>query len=201
MPPLTDLIACPHCDTLHRFAELPEGAQARCRCCDAVLLRQRSSSVAIVLSLAISAFLLMIAAVAFPFLQVDAGGLTNGTTLLGTVMAFADDFALPLAVAVAAFIVLIPLLRLSALILAVTPLVTGATPQRWHRRAFGLAEELRPWSMAEIFMVGVAVALVEIAELATVTFGLAFWALTALVVLSFWKDTHICRFTIWRALE
>ncbi len=201
MGPLEDLIACPHCDTLHNYSDVPEGAQAHCRKCGAVMLTQRAASVAIVLSLALSSFLLMIAAISFPFLGVEAGGLSNGTSLLGTVMAFSDDYALPLAIAVAAFIVFIPLTRLGALIVAVTPLVLDRTPRSLHKRAFGLAEQLRPWSMAEIFVVGVAVALVKITALVSVTYGLAFWALAGLVVLSFWQDTLICRYTVWRALD
>lgn len=201
MGPLENLIACPHCDTLHNYEDLPEGAQAVCRNCGAVMLRQRASSVMIVLSLALTSFLLMLAALFFPFLGVEAGGLSNGTSLLGTVMAFSDDYALPLAISVAAFIVFIPLIRLAALIIAVAPLVTGRPTGRLHKRAFGLAEDLRPWSMAEIFTVGAGVALIKIVSLAAVTFGPAFWALTVLVALSFWHDTLICRYTIWRALD
>ena len=201
MEPLEDLIACPHCDTLHSYQDLPEGSQALCRKCGAVMLRQRASAVVIVLSLALTSFVLMLAALFFPFLGVEAGGLSNGTSLLGTVMAFSDDFDLPLAISVAAFIVFIPLTRLAAIVIAVTPLVAGRPAGRFHKRAFGLAEDLRPWSMAEIFMVGVGVALIKIASLASVSFGPAFWALTVLVALSFWHDTLICRYTIWRALD
>lgn len=201
MQPLEDLVACPHCDTLHKAEVLSAGAEARCQNCGAVLERNQVNAIASVLSLAVASVVLMIAAIAFPFLDLEASGISNGTSLLGAVMAFGQDFAVPLAIAVAAFIVFLPLLRLSALIAAVLPLVLGTKPGRFHKAAFGLAEDLRPWSMAEIFIVGVAVALVKVADLATITFGPAFWAFTVLVVLTFFQDTLICRYTVWRALD
>ena len=201
MPPLEDLIACPHCDTLHTNAVLTEGSQAFCVRCGVVLKTQRGTAIVSVLALAITSFVLMVAAVSFPFLDLSVAGKTNSTSVLGAVMAFSDTFTLPLAVAVAGFIILLPLLRLAAIIYAVLPLATGIPSTRGAQQAFGLAEELRPWSMAEIFIVGVAVALVKVAGIATITFGPAFWAFTVLVVLTAFQDTLICRYSIWRALD
>lgn len=201
MPPTQDLIACPHCDTLHTNATLVEGAEAHCVRCGVVLKTERSTAIVSVLALSITSFMLMVAAISFPFLNLSASGFTNDTSVLGAVMAFSDSFSWPLAAAVAAFIIFLPLLRLGAIIVAVAPLVSGMTPTRFARQSFGLSEALRPWSMAEIFIVGVAVALVKVAGLATIGFGPAFWAFTILVVLTFFQDTLICRYSIWRALD
>jgi len=67
--------------------------------------------------------------------------------------------------------------------------------------AFRWAETLRPWAMAEIFVIGVSVALVKIAGLASVHLGIAFWALLLLVLVNLLNDTFMCRLTIWRTLE
>ena len=55
--------------------------------------------------------------------------------------------------------------------------------------------------MAEIFIVGVTVALVKVAGLATVSTGPAFWAFCALVLITVLNDQLICRYSVWRALE
>lgn len=164
-------------------------------------MRQRGTAVASVLSLAIASFILMVAAISFPFLDLEAGGRTNATSVISAVMAFSDILSWPLAIAVAGFIIVLPLLRLGAIVMAVMPLVADYQPSRRHKEAFALSEVLRPWSMAEIFIVGVAVALVKVAGLATITFGPAFWAFTVLVILTFFQDTLICRYSIWRALD
>ena len=74
MLPLEDLLACPHCDTLHVNAAMTEGARAHCAKCGAILHRERASAIASVLSLAIASFLLMIAAISMPFLDLTASG-------------------------------------------------------------------------------------------------------------------------------
>ena len=196
-----DLVACPTCDTLHQAQNVPGGSVARCHRCHATLVTTQPAALGRVLSLALTAFILMLAAISFPFLDLNVSGQHNATSVIGAILAFNDGLAMPLAVAVALFIIVLPLTRLLAIILAIGPLVRGAKPYSFARRAFGLAEWLRPWAMAEIFMVGVAVALIKVAGLATVTIGPAFWAFTGLVVITVLKDQLICRYSIWEALD
>lgn len=201
LPPLDDLVACPQCDTLHLASDLPAGTRAHCQRCGIVLMTSQPAAVAQVLSLALTAFVLMIAAVSFPFLTLDASGLQNATSVIDAVLAFESGFAFPLAIAVAFFIIGIPLIRLGALIYALGPLVRQKPAHRNARSAFGLAEWLRPWSMAEIFIVGVTVALIKVAGMAAVTIGPAFWAFAGVVVITVLKDQLICRYSIWEELE
>ena len=201
LPQLDDLVACPQCDTLHRAQSLPDGARAHCQRCSIVLMTSQPAAIAQVLSLALTAFVMMIAAVSFPFLTLDAGGLHNATSVIDAVLAFNDGYAFPLAIAVAFFIVVIPLMRLTALIYALGPLVREQSPRNGARTAFAFAERLRPWSMAEIFIVGVTVALIKVAGLAVVTIGPAFWAFAGVVVITVLKDQLICRYSIWEALD
>jgi paraquat-inducible protein A len=198
---LDDLIACPQCDTLHLAQDLPDNARAHCQRCGVLLMRSQPDAVARILALATTAFILMIAAVSFPFLSLDAGGFQNATSVIDAVLAFRDGYAFPLAVAVAFFIIVIPLMRLSALIYALGPLLRNARPGPLARQAFLLAERLRPWSMAEIFIVGVTVALIKVAGLAAVTIGPAFWAFAGVVVITVLKDNLISRYSIWETLD
>jgi paraquat-inducible protein A len=201
MPPLDELVACSHCDTLHTATVLQPHARAHCQRCGAVLQTAQPAAIARIFSLALTAFVLMLAAISFPFLDLDVKGNHNATSVIGAIMAFRDGLALPLAVAVAFFIIILPLARLTAIIYAIGPLVRGAAPHPQARLAFRLAERLRPWAMAEIFMVGVTVALIKVAGLATVTIGPAFWSFAALVVVTALKDQLICRYSIWEALD
>lgn len=201
LPPLEDLVACPHCDTLHSATEIAPGARAYCQRCHAVMMTARPSAMAHVLSLALAAFVLMMAAISFPFLDLDVQGNHNATSVLEAITAFNEGLSIPLAIAVAFFIIILPLTRLAAIIYAIGPLARGKQARPAARAAFRLAERLRPWSMAEIFMVGVTVALIKVAGLATVTIGPAFWAFTGLVVITVLKDQMIDRYSIWEALD
>lgn len=196
-----ELIACPVCDALHHMADVPQGGRARCRRCHTVLVTPRSGAITRIVALAMTAAILMVAAITFPFLELQAGGLHRQSSVIGAVLAFSEGWMLPLSVAVGALIVVLPLARLFAILYALAPLALGQRPAPQAARVFGLAEAMRPWAMAEIFIVGVAVALVKVAGLAKVTPGPAFWAFAALVLVTVLKDSFMCRLTIWKTLE
>jgi paraquat-inducible protein A len=197
----TGLIACPVCDALHKDVAVPVGGTARCSRCRTVLMAPRKGAMTRIVMLAATALILMVAAIFFPFLELRAGGLVQKSSVFDAVMAFSHGLMLPLSIAVAALIVVLPLARLCAIIYALAPMALGWRPARFAMPAFRWAEEMKPWAMAEIFIVGVAVALVKVAGLAKVTFGPAFWAFAALVLITVLKDTFMCRLTIWKTLE
>lgn len=201
LPPLDDLIACPQCDTLHVEQDLPDGARAYCQRCGVLLMTSEPGAMVRLVSLASAAVVLMIAAISFPFLELHVSGQHNATSVIQAIMVFSNGKGIPLAIAVALFIVVLPMVRLLALIYAIGPLVRGRRPHRSALVAFALTGQLRPWAMAEVFVVGVTVALVKVAGLATVTVGPAFWAFVGLVILTVFNDQIMNRYAIWKALD
>lgn len=195
------LIACPVCDMLHRDADIPVGNQARCKRCHHVLMTPRYHAMTRIMMLCATSLVLMAAAVFFPFLDISTAGLEQQSSVVDAILAFSTGWLMPLSFAVAAFIVILPTLRLTAVLYTVGPMAIGYAPWPGARRAFRLAETLQPWSMSEIFVVGVAVALVKIGGLATLTIGPAFWAFAALVIVTALKDTFMCKVSIWKTLD
>lgn len=180
---------------------LPENTQAVCQRCSTVLATSRKDAAARVLALAFTAMFLMLAALFFPFLGIRVGDVTNTTSVFGAVLAFADDRLFPAAVFIAALVIFAPLLRVVALIYALLPLVIGHKPWARAANALRLASALKPWSMTEVFIIGVAVSMVKIGGLASIDFGPAFWAFTFLVIVTVVKDSLICEWTLWSAIE
>ena len=91
--------------------------------------------------------------------------------------------------------------RAALLFYALLPLRLGLRPLPETRRAFYWASKIKPWSMAEIFIVGVAVALVKIGGMASVSLGPAFWELTIIAVIVALETASLSEKTIWRMLE
>lgn len=116
-------------------------------------------------------------------------------------MAFSDGWLAPLSLAVLAAIVATPMLRFAALIYTIWPLANGRPAYSHAASAFRLAVAVQPWSMAEIFIVGTAVALVKVSGLASISFGPAFWALAALIVVTVLKNLALSEAAIWEAIE
>ena len=201
LPPLDRLIACPTCDVLHEIVDLAEGERARCRRCHTVLMAQRRDTFVNVMLLSVTVAILMAGAVFFPFLNVSVAGLSNRSSIFSTALAFSEGVLAPLALAVMLLVVLIPIVRAAALVYTLAPLARGRRPYRHADGVFRFAEALKPWSMAEIFVIGTAVALVKVADVATIGVGPAFWALAALVAVLILQNIYLSKWTIWEALE
>lgn len=196
-----DYIVCPRCDALHLASAPAEGFRAHCTRCGTVLITTRRDAVLRVFLLALTTVILMTGAVAFPFLQISLGSYTHGSSVVDAVLAFEKGGNLVMSVAVAALIVILPLTRMLLIVYALMPVAFARPAWRWAAQAFRWAENLRPWAMAEIFLIGVAVALVKVSGLAQVEFGPAFWFFAALVVILLLKDTFLCKWTIWDTLD
>jgi paraquat-inducible protein A len=199
---LDRLVACPECDVLHELVDVPPGVVARCVRCHVVLMKPRRNAMTQIVMLALASAVLIVAAMFFPFLGLESRGLQEQVSVVDAILAYtADEATIPLTFALAALIFILPLFRLCAIIYALAPMAIGWAPAPGAERAFRWAELVRPWAMGEVFIVGVAVALVKIGGIAQLTLGEAFWAFTALVLLMVLNDTFMCRLTVWQTLE
>jgi paraquat-inducible protein A len=146
-------------------------------------------------------FCRVVGAAVFPFLTIDAAGNKNAVSILDAALAFSGGPMVALSLATAALIIIFPLLRVLLTLYVLIPVVLDRPPAPHAIRAFRLSEAMRPWSMAEIFAIGCAVALVKVADLAQVGFGPAFWMFGILVVLVIAQDSFLCKWSVWNSLE
>jgi len=195
------LMACPRCDALHVQVEIRGGERLRCMRCGTLLASPREGAFTRVIALSITAMVLMVGAVFFPFLEISRLGIGNATSLFGVAMAFSHGFMAPLTFAVLAMVVGLPVLRAMLLVYVLAPMARRRRPARHAARAFRLSEQLRPWSMAEIFVIGTSVALVKVAGLANVSLGPAFWAFCALILVNAASQVSMSATTVWDAIE
>lgn len=196
-----NMVCCPVCDALHEFGDIPDGQRARCVRCGVVIAVGRPEAILRIVVLASTALILMTIVVFYPFLELRNGVFDSRASVFETVMSFSQGIMAPLSVAVAAFVIVLPVSRLGLIIWALGPLSIDRAPLRGASWALRWAEILKPWAMAEIFMVGVAVALIKLADLATLTMGPAFWSFAAIVVITTLQDTQMSKYSIWTALD
>lgn len=195
------LLACPTCDALYAEIPVPEGGRLRCRRCGTVLTTNRAGAMDRTLAAAFASLILLVAALFFPFLELSIAGVSRQASLLDAALAFADTLVAPLSIATTLLIIVLPMIRATALAYVLLPLRLGRPPAHGARQAFRLAAHLRPWAMAEVFIIGVVVALVKIAGLASVMLGPAFWAMTALVLIVVIEAVSLDEWSIWQMLD
>jgi len=198
---LDDLIVCPTCDAAYTLKRPEKGERAVCQRCHKALIAPRANAGLHIIAVSLAVLVLIIGAAVFPFLRIDAAGNGNAVSVLDAALAFTGGPLLALSLATAALIIFVPLLRALLIMYVLIPVVLDRTPARHAIAAFRISEALKPWSMAEIFAIGCAVALVKVADLANVSFGPAFWMFGILVVLVIAQDTFMCRWSVWNALE
>ncbi|MEM9975875.1 MAG: paraquat-inducible protein A [Pseudomonadota bacterium] len=199
--PESRFVVCPQCDALYRVREIGKGRLSACTRCHTVLAAPRRKAGMLIVCLALATLVLIVAAVFFPFLTLEAQGFRASASLLDIALSFSTGRLQALVVLTLLLVLAIPAARAALLVYVLTPLVFDRPPP-WHAtRAFRAAEELKPWAMAEVFALGCAVALVKITDLAQVALGQAFWMFAVLVALIVVQDRFLCSWSVWNALK
>jgi len=193
-------MACPECDLMVALDPLEPGQRANCPRCGQLLTAFESDATSRALAYAVAAAILLVLANSFPFLQLRSSGLETTMTIPGASAELYRDGYGVLAGMVLAPIVLLPGSILVAAIGLLLPLRVGRKVP-WLVPAARMVFGLNPWSMAEVFIIGVLVSLVKIGEVATVVIGVSFWAYVGFVLCFLAALRSVDRFQLWRAIE
>ncbi len=194
------LVACKDCDLLHHLGELPEGLTARCRRCGGVLRKSRRNGLERTLALALAAAILFAVANAFPFLAFEMKGQVTQTTLLTGVFDLYEQGMPEIAALVLVTSVLAPLLQITLLLYVLLPIRWNRVP--WQMaRAFRLLRHVQPWSMMEVFLIGILVAVTKLVGMADVVPGLALWSFALLIVVLAGAMSSFDPQVAWERLE
>lgn len=157
-----------------------ETKRASCTRCGTSLLNPSLRSIQRTVALTLAGLILFMVAVTFPFLEVERAGLANRISVLDAITVLWLNKMHLLAVATALFIIAFPLLQLLVFFTLGVRQLRRLSLTHTHARALRFTKQIAPWSMAEIFMIGVVVSLVKIGELADIRLGPAFWAMVSL---------------------
>jgi paraquat-inducible protein A len=197
--PLADasVIACLDCDLLQRIPEVPNGASVRCPRCNKELWRHKPDSLNRTFALTLAALVLYIIANSVPMLGLTAVGREAFTTVIGGAHQLWLDGQQIVSVLVLFAAVISPALQIIFLLL----IVLGChleRPPAWVGLFLRHLHFTRTWSMIEVMLLGVLVALTKIADYATVVLGTALFALFGLVILLAAIQTIFDPREVWR---
>lgn len=192
--------ACRYCDSLQKVIPLAEGHSAHCHTCGAELYENRPGSLQRTVSFSLAALLLMVLVVIFPFLSMDNNGLKSSMTVWGAVISLWQQGDGVIAIATAAFIVVLPVVLILCLLYVTFPLIFGKS---WPGAvlAFRLVSHLQTWVMVEVFFLGAIVSLLKLIKMAEVTLGEGFWAFALLVMMVAGALSSIDRLEFWDRIE
>ena len=194
------LVACPNCDLLQRLPAIAPGESARCPRCGTELWRRREDSLNRTLALAVAAAVLYFIANTVPMLGLTIVGRESFTTVVGGAELLWKHDQQIVSVLVFFAAVLAPALQIGA-VLAVTLGVRLKRPPAWIGTILRHHPFTRTWSMIEVMLLGILVALTKIAELATVIPGEALFALGGLIVVLAAMQSSFDAREVWQRVE
>jgi paraquat-inducible protein A len=176
------VIACHECDLLQRERPLPVNGVLRCCRCGAALYRRQSGGLDRALAYALAALVLFVLANAFPIVGLSVNGDLVETTLFGSVHVLYRDGMWPLAALIFVTTLLMPMLQAAGIVWLLLPLRLGRRPYR-AELVFRMLHVAQSWGMTEVLILGLLVALVKLAHIASVVPDTALWSFGALMLL------------------
>jgi paraquat-inducible protein A len=180
-----DLFSCHTCHLLCREPATAGHHRLHCPRCGAVLHRRKPNSLARTWALVLAAFVFYIPANLLPITKVTSLGAVQSDTIISGVIYFIHSGMWPIALVIFVASVAVPLLKLLILTFL---LISVQRKSTWRPRdrtqLYRITEAVGRWSMVDIYVVTILVALVNLGALATIEAGPGAAFFAAVVVIT-----------------
>jgi paraquat-inducible protein A len=174
-------IICRHCDMVSNIPHLPINCVAKCCCCGGSIYKNTKCSPSVLLALSLSALLIMVPAFYFPLISVNLLGITEDTNLLQGALMMLDN-APVVSIAVLFCAVIAPTLLLSCIAFSSACLTYNYFPA-YLPKVLHITHSLTHWSMLEVYMISLMVAIFKLMNYADLYFGSGFYFFITLMLL------------------
>lgn len=171
----SSIVECHECALSVNISLLIVRHKALCPRCGFLLSAKYHNALDRILACSISAIFFLLLSLPFEFLAFKSNGIERKIDILATLTILSDNNYQVLAVLEVLTIFVIPALILLSFIYLLIPLRKGIYPRGGHS-LLKVIYKLLPWSMVEIFVVGVLVSLIKIISLADISLGPSFFA-------------------------
>lgn len=192
----TNLACC------HLCGKVSPVATGTCPRCGAPLHLRKPRSIERTIALMAAAAVLYIPAMTLPVMTLQELALVEPTTIVQGMLQFWQNGDYPIALVIFTASILIPLLKIVALAWLCAAATGRVEPSpRMLARVYWLTELLGRWSMIDIFVVGILVALVQIGTYMTVVPGTGALAFGLVVVLTMFAATSFDPRLLWDRID
>lgn len=190
------LLGCHACGQLSRPA--PGGHAQRCPRCGAHLHLRKPNSIGRTWALLVAAVIFYIPANVLPVMDTSSLFGSQRDTIMSGVVFLWTSGSWPLALLIFFASIMVPLLKISSLVFLLLSVQFRSSWRPVERaRLYRLVEIIGRWSMLDIFVVGILVALVQLQALATIKAGPGAIAFGAVVVLTMFAAMTFDPRLIW----
>ena len=199
-PPLTDMVACHECDLLMRKPSIDDGECVECPRCGYELYSHRHQVVRRSLALVIAALLLYFPANFLPIMHLNLLGQTSQDTVWSGVLGLYDSGMQSIAVVVFLCSMAVPLLKLLCQLLVLLS-VSLKFGRSYGLLLYRIYHHMREWGMLEVYLMGILVSMVKLADIAALSLGFGLFCFVALLLVQVWLEVTMSPHQIWEALS
>jgi paraquat-inducible protein A len=192
------LVACHRCHLLNRLSD----RLTTCPRCGEALHSRKPNSIARTWALVLAAMVFYIPANVLPITHTTSLGSVQSDTIMSGVIYFIHSGSWPVALVIFVASVFVPLMKL--LILS---MLLVSVQRRWQwrpvdrTRLYRLTEAIGRWSMLDIYVVTILVALVHLGALANIAAGPGALYFAAVVVVTMFAAESFDPRLIWDGME
>ncbi len=133
------------------------------------------------LAYSLTALILFIPAIWYPFMTIELYGNRNSVTIWGGVESLVEDGSWPIAAIIFLASLVIPILKLVILIYLALTSAQESHP-RFKTQLFHIVEAIGRWSMLDIFLLAILVAIMKLGRWTTVEPKIGSWLFAAVVI-------------------
>jgi len=193
---LDNYIICRQCHTLHEEVPIKDGTKALCTVCDNILYRYESKLVDYGLAWSITGLIFFLLSNFFPIVNIELLGHDQFLTIPKTFLGLFENGFYVVGILCLFLIFLFPLMIFTINIIIFTLLKLKKAPI-FTKELLILLSHVKPWSMSDIFLISILVALVKLIGYAQIHMGVAFWALVTFVLIDLYITKRIHLSEIW----
>jgi paraquat-inducible protein A len=200
--PLTIMrpVECPYCGKFQQLPALSPDQTASCIRCDSVLRRTRTDTLGRALALYLACASLFAIACLLSLMTVSTAGMVLSANLFSGPQGLGRNGLWELSVVVLVTTFAAPFAKLACALYVLLALRLPHPP-RHIRAVFGWVERLSPWSMIEVYLLGVFVAYTKLIDLVHIDVGDALYALVVLMLTTVAADAVMDRQAVWEEME
>lgn len=189
-----ELALCRHCDLVQLMPELAPGEEASCSRCGLHLDARHPQPVLRPVLYAGSALFMLLLANLFPFVSMFAAGNSNAMNFFDTSSVLFSEHHQWLAILIWLFIQAVPAACMLAVLYLKLGMLYPLPACTWVARVLYM---LKPWSMVDIFLMGLIISFVKLVADADISLGPSFWAFCLFCLLHLRTFQVIDRRELW----
>ncbi len=192
------LVGCHACDYVTSNELLKKSDHAHCPRCGSTLHQRIPDSIDRTWALLIASLILYIPANVFPIMTVVSFGRGEADTIMSGVIVLFQSNQAAIALLVFFASIFVPVLKIVGLAFLLISVQTKSTWRPVERtKIYRIIEVIGRWSMIDIFMISILIALVQLQAIATIDVGPAAVAFAAVVVLTMFASMSFDPRLIW----